>query len=134
MKTISFLLGVATMILAYALIETAHASNITTVGYLSTVTAYSSYETCPSGYCITASRKNAYIGSLACPRSIELGTKVCIDEVEYTCEDRTALKYNGRFDLWMGHGKQNWKRALKFGKQQKEVTIGGCANLSSNSK
>jgi len=36
---------------------------------------------------------------VACPRSIELGTKVEIDGKRYVCLDRTAKKFNNRFDI-----------------------------------
>lgn len=36
---------------------------------------------------------------VACPRSIKLGTKVEIDGKTYVCLDRTAEKFNGRFDI-----------------------------------
>lgn len=36
---------------------------------------------------------------VACPRNIKLGTKVEIDGKTYFCLDRTALKFNGRFDI-----------------------------------
>ena len=36
---------------------------------------------------------------MACPRHINLGTTVEIRGTTYVCEDRTALKFNGRFDI-----------------------------------
>jgi hypothetical protein len=36
---------------------------------------------------------------VACPRNIRLGTLVEIRGARYVCEDRTARKFNGRFDI-----------------------------------
>ena len=37
--------------------------------------------------------------AVACPRGIHLGTVVEIRGTTYVCEDRTARKYNSRFDI-----------------------------------
>ena len=37
--------------------------------------------------------------AVACPQSIKLGTVVEIRGETYICEDRTARKYDGRFDI-----------------------------------
>ena len=58
------------------------------------ITAY-----CDKG--IMASGKEVYSGAIACPREMKLGQKVIIQDREYTCEDRTHIRYNGRFDIWM---------------------------------
>jgi hypothetical protein len=51
--------------------------------------------------CIGASGKNicGRRDAVACPRDIDLGTVVEIRGAIYTCEDRTARKFNGRFDI-----------------------------------
>jgi hypothetical protein len=51
--------------------------------------------------CIAASGANicGRRDAVACPRRIKLGTVVEIRGETYVCEDRTALKYNGRFDI-----------------------------------
>lgn len=51
--------------------------------------------------CIAASGKNicGRKDVVACPRGIKFGTKVEIRGKEYTCEDRTNARYNGRFDV-----------------------------------
>jgi hypothetical protein len=51
--------------------------------------------------CIAASGKNicGRRDAVACPRDIELGTVVEIRGATYTCEDRTARKFNDRFDI-----------------------------------
>jgi hypothetical protein len=37
--------------------------------------------------------------AVACPRDIRFGTLVEIRGATYVCEDRTARKFNGRFDI-----------------------------------
>lgn len=37
--------------------------------------------------------------AIACPREIKLGTVVIISDKRYVCEDRTAPKFDGRFDI-----------------------------------
>jgi hypothetical protein len=51
--------------------------------------------------CIAASGANicGRRDAVACPRHIGLGTVVEIRGTTYVCEDRTARKYNGRFDI-----------------------------------
>lgn len=51
--------------------------------------------------CLAASGHNICGRSdvVACPRYIQLGTKVEIDGKIYTCLDRTAKKYGNRFDI-----------------------------------
>lgn len=91
--------------------------------FLATVTAYSSVETCGE-VCITASGRKAYVGAVACPRRFPLGTKVNIAGYGVVvCEDRTALKHDGRFDIFLGYGAESHAEALRFGKQYKQVTI-----------
>ena len=46
---------------------------------------------------------------------IELGTKVIILGREFTCEDRTALRFNGRYDIFMGYGQEAYNKAVNFG-------------------
>ena len=51
--------------------------------------------------CIAASGANicGRRDAVACPRSIGLGTLVEIRGAVYVCEDRTARKFDGRFDI-----------------------------------
>jgi hypothetical protein len=51
--------------------------------------------------CIAASGANicGRHDAVACPRVIDLGTVVEIRGTTYVCEDRTARKYNSRFDI-----------------------------------
>ena len=86
-------------------------------------TAYSEIETCVDEECKMANGKKAHVGSVACPRSIKLGTKILIDDKQYECEDRTALQYDGRFDIFMGYGKESNQKAINYGIQSKTITI-----------
>lgn len=87
------------------------------------VTAYSSVESCWDERCTMASGKSAYVGAVACPRDLRLGSKVKIDDVTYVCEDRTARRYNGRFDLFMGYGPKAHGKAINWGIVKLKVEI-----------
>ena len=87
------------------------------------VTAYSEFDSCHYPNCVMASGKRAYVGAIACPRNIPLGTKVVIDGAEYTCEDRTAKYLDGRYDIFTGYRQEAYDKALKFGVQVKSITI-----------
>lgn len=87
------------------------------------VTAYSEIDSCHYPNCAMASGKRAYVGAIACPREIKLGTKVEIDGQDYTCEDRTAKYLNGRFDVFIGYGQESYDKAIIFGKQNKEIIV-----------
>ena len=56
---------------------------------------------------------------IACPREVKFGTKVKIGEKVYVCEDRTALRYNGRYDIWH----ESYEDALEFGIKSVEVIV-----------
>ncbi len=58
--------------------------------------------------------------SIACPRRIKLGTKVIIKSVHYTCDDRTAKAYDGRYDIYYGRDK---KGAIQHGIKTETITI-----------
>lgn len=83
-----------------------------------TVTAYSPRETCPEGRaenCINASGKRPRAGvSAACPRRIKKGNQFQVLGRRFVCDDRTASKYDGRFDLYV----DDYAEAVKFGKQK----------------
>ena len=85
------------------------------------VTMYTSWETCYKTDCIMASGKKAYIGAIACPRAISFNTKVVIEGKTYTCEDRTHIRFDGRYDIFNGYGKDKYNEAIKFGK--KNLTV-----------
>jgi len=66
------------------------------------VTAYtSSIEETDSTPFLTASQTKVRNGIIACPRDLEFGTKIEIEGKIYICEDRMALKNNGKFDIWV---------------------------------
>ncbi|WP_211750106.1 3D domain-containing protein [Paenibacillus sp. Marseille-Q4541] len=98
-------------------------------GYESyTVTWYTSgYESTgktsgDSDYGITASGEKVKEGrTLACPKSLEFGTKVYIKELDhtYTCTDRGGAIKSGRLDIYI----DSLKQALKNGKQKYNVKI-----------
>lgn len=89
-----------------------------------TVSAYTAIETCKNTSCIMASGKKAYVGAAACPRKYPLGTKLELEGMgTFTCEDRTAKKYDGRFDLFFGYDQSDYQRAINFGIQKKKITI-----------
>lgn len=59
--------------------------------------------------------------TIAAPRSIPFGTRIYIPSIGWRIvEDRTARKYDGRIDIFMG---RNLKAAKAFGKQTLKVTI-----------
>ncbi len=87
-------------------------------------TAYSEFDSCHTGEsCLMASGIKAYVGAVACPREIRLGTRVIIDNTPYICEDRTSIKYNGRYDIFMGYGEDAYNKAIQYGIRKKEVKI-----------
>jgi len=57
------------------------------------VTQYSYADSCHNikqGKCLMASGKPVYVGAVACPRFLPLGTKIEVDGSTYRCEDRYA--------------------------------------------
>ena len=87
------------------------------------VTNYSKVETCPNTQCVTASGRkitNADTDVIACPRRLKFGTTIILDGKEYKCEDRTAKRYNGRFDVWVGN---DYQRAMQWGIKSKVLII-----------
>lgn len=88
------------------------------------VTAYTKAETCPFQSCITASNRPAKSGvSAACPRNIRLGTEINVGGTQWTCDDRTHQRYDGRFDLYFGETEQDYREALAWGVKVLPVTI-----------
>lgn len=61
-----------------------------------------------------------FVGAVACPRDVPLGTTAKIMDISFVCGDRTHKKYNGRFDLFSTGTKT---QMLKFGKQTLPVTL-----------
>lgn len=100
-------------------------SSPTSGGAVVEISAYSSVESCHTGRdCLMASGRQAYIGSVACPRTLKLGTRVVIGGLgEFVCEDRTAERLEGRFDVFMGYGGEAYQRAKNFGLKKLKVEI-----------
>lgn len=66
---------------------------------------------------VMASGKMVYVGAIACPRSMELGTKVEVRGLGvYTCEDRMNERYESNFDIFM----VTKKEARDFGRKALE--------------
>ena len=70
-----------------------------------------------------ASGKRAYVGAVACPRTWELGTKIEIDGIEYTCEDKYNKNLDDRIDIFQGYGAESYEKAVVYGKQIKTIVI-----------
>jgi peptidoglycan DL-endopeptidase CwlO len=91
---------------------------MTNIHLVVTLTAYCSCAKC----CGRAGEKTAsgyypQVGiTIAAPRNIPFGTKLYIPELSLsrTVYDRTALKYDGRWDLFVS----SHKEARKFGKKK----------------
>ena len=56
---------------------------------------------------------------MAAPRSVLLGSTVLIAGHRYTAQDRTARRFDGRFDIYFA----THRDALKFGRQTNTVTV-----------
>lgn len=85
---------------------------------------YTAVETCPNTECVTASGDKPIAGiTIACPREIALGTDVEIQGKMYKCQDRTALKHNGRYDIFEGYTVEDWQNAKEYGLQQHLIKI-----------
>ena len=58
------------------------------------VTQYSQADSCHNrrnGECVMSSGRAVYVGAVACPYFLDLGTKIIVDGNRYTCEDRYAV-------------------------------------------
>ena len=80
------------------------------------LTAYCACVLCcgPNAKGITASGLRPVQGvTVAGPRHIALGTKVNINGHNYILQDRTARRFDGRWDIYF----TNHAEALRFGKQ-----------------
>lgn len=87
------------------------------------VTAYSAVESCDYANCVMANGLPAKVGYAACPRALPFGTQIRIDDAIFTCGDRTALRYDGRFDIFMGYTLADQQRALVWGIRTKQVEV-----------
>lgn len=68
---------------------------------------------------IMASGKKVYVGAMACPRSLPIGTVIEVHGKKYTCEDRMAKRFDGNFDIYMATKEE----ALQFGKKELEYVV-----------
>ena len=89
---------------------------------MATTSAYSDIETC-KGKCINAIGKESKISDVACPRNIKLGTRIEIDGITYFCNDRTNIRHDGIYDIFMGYGTSSYQNALQYGVQMKSIKI-----------
>lgn len=87
------------------------------------VTAYCACQLCCGHYAgsPTASGAMPKQGvTIAAPRHIPFGTKVNVSGLgTFTVQDRTAVRFDGRFDVFM----TNHQAAIKFGKQRRQIQI-----------
>ena len=66
---------------------------------------------------VMASGKMVYVGAIACPASMEFGTKIEVRGVgEFTCEDRMNARFGEHFDIF----KMTKDEAFKFGRKTLE--------------
>lgn len=87
------------------------------------VTAYSEWDSCHYENCLMANGKPAQQGYVACPRKFSMGTRVQINDQEYVCGDRTAERFDGRFDIFMGYGQDSYVKAINFGVQEMGIRV-----------
>ena len=86
------------------------------------ITAYCACSICcgPGAKGIAANGKPPVEGlTVAGPRNIPLGTRVRIDGHTYTVTDRTARRYDGRFDIFF----RSHSAARRFGIRTNQVEI-----------
>ena len=84
------------------------------------VSAYNPVEAQTDGDPMTmASGNRVYDGAIACPRWLELGTRVEILGRIYICEDRMNIRYNNNFDIMMW----DYQDAIDFGRRTLQVKI-----------
>ena len=85
------------------------------------ITAYCSCKKCCNkNDGITASGTVAKQGrTIAAPKEYPFGTKIIIDGIEYTVEDRGGAIKNNKFDLYF----ESHQKALNWGKKTMEITV-----------
>ena len=86
------------------------------------ITAYCACTLCcgPGAKGIAANGKPTVEGlTVAGPRNLALGTRVRIDGRTYTVTDRTARRYDGRFDIFF----RSHSAARRFGIRTNQVEI-----------
>jgi len=72
--------------------------------------------------CLTASGKIAEVGMVA-SNLFPFGTKLVIDGLTYTVEDRTNDEYSYRIDIFTGYGQRAYEQAKQLGITNKLVKI-----------
>lgn len=88
------------------------------------ITAYCACTNCCGAHAtgLTAAGQRPVQGiTIAGPRAFPLGTKVSIAGHSYIVQDRTAKRFDGRWDIYFA----SHKEALKFGKQTNNITVYG---------
>lgn len=86
------------------------------------ITAYCACTNCcgPNATGLTAAGRPPVQGiTIAGPRAFPLGTKVSINGHSYVVQDRTAKRYDGRWDIYFA----SHKEARNFGRRTNTVTI-----------
>ena len=89
------------------------------------VSYYSEIDSCHNpveGGCLTASGKIAEVGMVA-SNMFEFGTRLLIDGVEYTVEDRTSTRYSNRIDIFTGYSEKAYQIALSNGIDYLKVIV-----------
>lgn len=79
-------------------------------------TAYTaSANECDDDPTITASNKKIYSGAIACPSRYPFGTRIRVNNIIYTCEDRMNQRYRNSnyFDIYI----ETRSEALAFGRK-----------------
>jgi len=106
-----------------AMLLMASSANAETI--MADVTAFNTVEgQTDSTPCIAASGDNicGRRDVVACPSHVPFGTWVEINERHYECLDRTASRYDGRFDISFD---KDVRAALRWGNRRVEVTVLG---------
>lgn len=97
-------------------------------GFDASISMYSRLDSCHNmkdGKCLTAGGKDVKEGwTVACPRSVALGTVVNIEGFgERTCDDRTAVwveqKFGGTYDVFT----EDYNQAKQYGRKTLKVRI-----------
>jgi 3D (Asp-Asp-Asp) domain-containing protein len=110
------------------MIEALEEENLKLKGKPYSVSKYSRLDSCHNRQgdkCLTAGGNDVKEGwTVACPRSIALGTVVNIEGIgERVCDDRTAQwvedKFGGTFDVFT----EDYDEAVQFGRKMRNVVI-----------
>lgn len=93
---------------------------MTTNTYEAIVTAYCACMLCTPGRGVTsAGTVPRPAHTIAAPRNVPLGSGIVVAGLHYRVEDRTARRYDGRFDIYF----RTHKEAREFGIRKLTVTI-----------